>query len=467
MRRICFVAAATVVIAIAAANPTAEQAALDRISAASLRTDLSFIASDELEGRDTPSPGLDRAADYIADRFRRAGLEPAAAGHSYFQVAKFDQSTPDLTGFQLLLKAGDQKIDVPVSEARPRSLIALDFVDAPVTVLPDSGVIPPVAGKVVAGTLNRYGDEALLEELQSRKPALILLFEKSGRAARAGRFLDDVALHHPPVVRIRDSAALELLHGTERFTLSLHLAKPAVTEASLRNVIGLLPGSDPLLRDQYVLLTAHYDHLGKGPKGIFNGANDNGSGTVSVIEIASALATLSPHPKRSILFMTFFGEEEGLLGSYYYAHTPLFPLANTVADINLEQMGRTDDTSGKRVLSFTFTGTSYSNLPAIMSAAAKAEGIDTWALKDDDFYFDRSDNYAFALRGVVAHTIAVASEYPDYHAVGDTVAKIDFANMAKVDRGVAAGVLRIADDPSPPQWSDARGAVIYREAGRK
>ncbi len=366
-----------------------------------------------------------------------------------------------------MLKSGDQQINVPVSEARPRSLVALDFTDAPVTALPESGVIPPVAGKVVAGTFNRYGDEALLEELQSRKPALILLFEKSGRSARAGRFLDDVELHHPPVIRIRDSAALELLQRPEQFTLTLHLAKPTVNEVSLRNVVGLLPGSDPLLRDQYVLLTAHYDHLGKGPKGIFNGANDNGSGTVSVIEIANALAALSPHPKRSILFMTFFGEEEGLLGSYYYAHTPLFPLANTVADINLEQMGRTDDTGGKRVLSFTITGTSYSNLSAVMTAAAKAEGVDTWALKDSDDYFDRSDNYAFALHGVVAHTIVVASEYPDYHAVGDTVDKIDFANMAKVDRGVAAGLLRIADDPAPPQWSDASGAVIYREAGRK
>ncbi len=341
MKRICWLW----IVAIASASTPAEQAALDHISADSLRTNLSFIASDELEGRNTPSPGLDRAADYIADRFRSAGLEPAAAGHSYFQVAKFDQSTPDLTGFQLAFKSGDQQINVPVSEARPRSLVALDFTDAPVTALPESGVIPPIAGKVVAGTFNRYGDEALLEELQSRKPALILLFEKSGRSARAGRFLDDVELHHPPVIRIRDSAALELLQRPEQFTLTLHLAKPTVNEVSLRNVVGLLPGSDPLLRDQYVLLTAHYDHLGKGPKGIFNGANDNGSGTVSVIEIANALAALSPHPKRSILFMTFFGEEEGLLGSYYYAHTPLFPLAKTVADINLEQMGRTDDTA--------------------------------------------------------------------------------------------------------------------------
>jgi hypothetical protein len=463
MKRICCL----LIVAIASASTPAEKAALDRISADSLRANLSFIASDELEGRNTPSAGLDRAADYIAECFRRAGLEPAAASHSYFQVAKFDQSTPDLTGFQLMLKSGDQRIDVPVSEARPRSLIALDLMDAPVTVLPDSGVIPPVAGKVVAGTMNRYGDEALLEELQSRQPALILLFEKSGGAVRAGRFLDDVALHHPPVIRIRDSAALARLQRTERFTVSLHLAKPVVNEVSLRNVIGLLPGSDPVLHDQYVLLTAHYDHLGKGPKGIFNGANDNGSGTVSVIEIANALATLSPHPKRSILFMTFFGEEEGLLGSYYYAHAPLFPLANTVANINLEQMGRTDDTSGRRALSFSFSGTSYSNLPAIMSAAARTEGIDTWTLKDDDEYFDRSDNYAFALRGVVAHTVVVAAEFPDYHAVGDTVQKIDFANMAKVDRGVAAGLLRIADDPSPPQWSDSSAAAIYREAGRK
>jgi Zn-dependent M28 family amino/carboxypeptidase len=185
-----------------------------------------------------------------------------------------------------------------------------------------------------------------------------------------------------------------------------------------------------------------------------------------VIEIANALAALSPRPKRSILFMTFFGEEEGLLGSYYYAHTPLFPLANTVADINLEQMGRTDDTSGRRALSFTFSGTSYSNLPAIMSAAARTEGIETWTLRDSDEYFDRSDNYAFALHGVVAHTIFVAAEFPDYHALGDTWEKIDYANMAKVDRGVAAGIVAVADDPEPPKWSNAKPAAIYRDAGR-
>jgi Peptidase family M28 len=447
--------------------PAAEQAAINRISADSLRTNLSFLASDELEGRGTPSPGLDRAADYIAEQFLKAGLEPAGPDRTYFQTARFDQATPDFTGFHLLLSAGNQQIEIPATEAGLRSLKAVDLSDAPVMALPPNGMIPPVEGMVVAGPLDRYGDDALLEELQSRKPALILLFGKSLRNGRVGQFLDDLELHHAPLIRIHDTAALEFLMKTRRFNVSLHLPQPSVNEVRLRNVVGLLPGSDPALRNQYVLLTAHYDHLGKTPKGIFNGANDNGSGTVSVIEIANVLASLNPHPKRSILFMTFFGEEEGLLGAYFYAHSPLFPLAGTVADINLEQMGRTDEASGKRVLSFTITGPSYSNLPAVLSDAAKSEGIGMWQMKDGDAYFSRSDNFAFALRGTIAHTIAVAAEYPDYHGLGDKWEKIDYANMASVDRGVAAGLLRVADDPAPPHWSNAPSAAIYRAAGAK
>lgn len=444
-----------------------EQAALDRVSADSLRANLSYLASDDLEGRGTPSAGLDRAADYIASQFQKAGLEPPAAGHSYFQTAQFDDAKADLSGLQLALKSGAARIDVPVKEIRPQAVAALNLEDAPVIVLPPNGAIPPVAGLIVAGDFERYGDESLLEELQSRKPALILLVDKTGRNRPERDYLDDLELHHSPVIRIRDSAAADMIRRSRNFTISLHLAAPAVKQVSLRNVAALLPGSDPALRDQYVLLTAHYDHLGRSPRGIFNGANDNGSGTVSVIEIGKALATLNPRPKRSIVFMTFFGEEEGLLGSYFYAHSPLFPLSKTVADINLEQMGRTDDSSGPRRLSFTFTGPSFSNLPAIMSAAAKSEGIGTWPLQDADGYFSRSDNYAFALRGMVAHTIAVAADYPDYHGLGDKADKIDYVNMAKVDRGVAAGVLRIADDPAPPHWSDARAAAVYRAAGEK
>jgi hypothetical protein len=451
--------------------PAPEQAAIDRISADSLRTNLSYLASDALEGRGTPSHGLDLAADYIAKQFQDAGLDPAAED-SYFQAAKFDRAAVDMEGFQLLLRANGKDVQVSPEEVRVRSLVELDLAGAPVLRLPANGAIPPIKAKIVAGDERRYGTEAYLAELQSRKPALILLMGKTRQTpqrtapVKPGTFLEEADGDHAPVIRIRRSEAAALLLEGGVMTATLHLAKPVLQEAVLRNVAAVLRGSDPTLRSQYVLVTAHYDHLGKTPKGIFHGANDNGSGTVSVIEMARALATLSPHPKRSIVFMTVFGEEEGLLGSYYYAEHPLVPLQDTVADINLEQMGRTDEKSGNRIGAFTFTGPSYSNLPDIIGSAAKAEGISVWKLKDADGYFDRSDNYAFALHGVVAHTIAVAAEFSDYHALGDTWEKIDYANMAKVDRGVAAGIVAVADDPDPPIWSNAKGAAIYRDAGR-
>jgi hypothetical protein len=137
-----------------------------------------------------------------------------------------------------------------------------------------------------------------------------------------------------------------------------------------------------------------------------------------------------------------------------------------VANVNLEQIGRTDEKTGRELAAFAFTGPTYSNLPEIMGEAAKAEGVGIYKRKDADDFFDRSDNFAFAQFGIVAHTIAVAFEYPDYHAIGDKVEKIDFANMATVDRGVAAGILRLADEPDAPKWSTARGAAIYKDAGR-
>src|SRR5262249_60755903 len=132
------------------------------------------------------------------------------------------------------------------------------------------------------------------------------------------------------------------------------------------------------LKDTYVLLTAHYDHLGLAKSGddrVFNGANDDGSGTVSVIEIGAALATLPRHPRRSIVFMAFFGEEEGLLGSLYYTHHPVFPLAKTVANINLEQLGRTDASEGPEIASLTFTGMEFSDVPNFFRRAGAQTGV--------------------------------------------------------------------------------------------
>lgn len=444
--------------------PAAEAAALARITADALHSDLAYLASDQLAGRDTPSPGLDLAADYIASHFKQEGLEPAAPDGSYFQVAQFERMTPDPSGFRLDLKSGDRVVSVPLERIRFRSEAAVDYRDAPVIKLPSSGNALPVKGRVVVGDEQHYGTQAMVDELQSHQPALIILVGRTRSIPPPGAWLEEADSARVPVIQIRDSEAAALLRDAVQLSISMHAAAPVKEDVALRNVAAILRGSDPVLSEQYVVLTAHYDHLGRNARGIFHGANDNASGTASVIEIADALAGMNPHPKRSILFMTFFGEEKGLLGSTYYVHHPLVPLKDTVANVNLEQMGRTDEQTGRETGAFAFTGPSFSNLPAIVSGAAKLEGIKTYKRQDADDFFDRSDNYAFAKVGIVAHTIAVAFEYPDYHALGDTLDKIDYANMAKVDRGVAAGVVELADEPVPPKWSDSKAAGAYRQA---
>jgi hypothetical protein len=456
--------------------PAPEQAAIDRISADAMRGNLSFLASDALEGRATPSRGLDIAAEFIASRFRGAGLEPVTTDGSYFQRARFAEVTPRLDDFRLTLEAGREKIELTSADVRVHSMRALDLKDADVVNLPSSGKLPAVQGKIVAGDAKRYGSEAALNRLQALKPALILLLGGLRGPEETLPFLEAADSSRAPVIRVGNDDAAAALSQNRRLIVSLHLPAPARREVVLENVAGILRGSDAALRDQYVILTAHYDHIGmlaqglgavnNGADRIYNGANDNASGTVSVMEIAGALATLNPRPRRSILFMAVFGEEEGLLGSSYYVRHPLVPLRDTVADINLEQMGRTDDNDGPETGAFALTGPGYSDLPARMAAPARIEGVKVYTHRGADDFFDRSDNYAFALAGVVAHTIAVAFEFSDYHAVGDEWQKIDYANMAKVDRAVAAGLLDLADSDAVPKWSNSKEAQPYREAGR-
>jgi len=329
--------------------PPEQAGLLSSISADAMRGHLSFLASDALEGRGTPSRGLDIAAEYIAAQFRAAGLEPLG-DDGYFQTADWREIAP---------KREHAK-----------------YADAPAPL-------------------------------------------------------------------------------------------------KVRNVVGVLRGSDPALARTYILVTAHYDHLGikegKGDDPIFNGANDDGSGTVSVIELARAFAAQKVRPKRSIVFMTVFGEEHGLVGSRYYGAHPLVPVADTVADINLEQIGRTDDSEGPQVRAAAITGADYSQVGDILRKAGEATGIRmTKHPLNSDRYFAFSDNQALADLGVPAHTISVAYDFPDYHGAADTWDKIDYANMAAIDRTVALAILTIANDADAPRWNaDNPKTAKYVEAARK
>jgi hypothetical protein len=434
-------------LAIALAGASSPRA-FDRITADGMRADLNYLASDALEGRDSPSHGLDLAADYIAARFREAGLTPAAPKGSYFQTAAYPAWSAPGDGFQMTLKSEGGELSVPANAVRILGNSGLSATDIDV-VKPNSDI----TGKIVAADAKNYGPLMRLQEILDRRPAAIILFSKHALGHEPDRpLLSDSGRAWTPILNVSDNAAAAALTSSKPVTITIHMSAPAAKPVTAKNVIGVLLGSDPELRKQYVIVSAHYDHLGIRDGRVYSGANDNASGVVSIIAMAKALAALDPRPRRSIIFIALFGEEEGLIGAYCYTHHPLFALGSTVADINLEQMGRTDEGATRHIRSFSFTGPSYSDLPKTMESAAKSENVDVYVRPDADQFFDRSDNYAFAEAGIVAHTAVVAYEFPDYHEPGDRPQKIDFTNMAQVDKGVAAGILAIADSAERPKW---------------
>jgi hypothetical protein len=434
--------------------PAEVKPALDRITSNDLKGDVSFLASDLLQGRATPSAGLDVASEFIASKFRAAGLG-SAGDDGYFQTAHVQQVEADMTGFKLEISNGKETItiepgDVAVRNTRPVDLAAVEAVKT-------SAV--DRKGKVVLATMSELRrSEGEFEELQKSGAAMIII---AGFRPRPGpRIVIDS--ENAPVLFVRSDRVSALLKsgGGEPVKVTAHIVAPKQNPVVVRNVAGILYGSDPMLKNTYVLVTAHYDHLGVKADGpddrIYNGANDNASGTASVMEIANALARLPVKPKRSIVFIAFFGEEEGLLGSKWYDHHPAVPVTKTIGDINLEQMGRTDDRSGPQVNTATMTGFEFSDLPQTFAKAGELTGIKVYKdEKRSDPFFARSDNQALADSGIPAHTMAVAYEFPDYHSVGDKWQKLDYENMARVDRMVTLGIWMLAESDKVPSWNVA------------
>ncbi len=256
----------------------------------------------------------------------------------------------------------------------------------------------------------------------------------------------------------------ELSEGATSAKLSVNIAAPVEESIQLRNVVAKISGSDPALVNQVILLTAHYDHIGVAPRGdgdrINNGANDDASGVSTVLALAEAFAAAKERPKRSLVFMTYFGEEKGLLGSRYYASHPIFPLRDTVANLNFEHMGRTDDNEGPRAGKITASGFDYTTLGDAMIDAGKATGVEAWRHeKNSDSFFARSDNQALADAGIPALTVAVAWIFPDYHRPGDHWDKIDYPNLQSVVRTAALLVERVADAQTQPNWIESHPKV--------
>lgn len=480
------------------------QTVLYSITAADLKGDLSFIASDALQGRYTPSPGLDVAAEFIASQFRAAGLDPGG-DPDYFQTAiMIDRHMPKLQA-PMRVQQGSRTTSIAPESITVSDVSQAVKIDRAPAVLfsarePDLLRGIDLAGKAVV-VPEQQGGRGFREASLSRKRrafdkavassnAVIEIIVGQQKQPQASTKLlpsNEVQEHRLPIVTVSSSELQTWLDqpdsGSEARTVSVQIPAPEDHRVILKNVVGILRGSDPNLKDTCVLLTAHYDHLGttetagrlavnrsQNPSDhIYNGANDDGSGTVSVIEIAKALSKLNPHPKRSVVFVTFFGEERGELGSQYYARHPIFPLSKTVADLNLEQVGRTDSTVGRQLNDATLTGYDYSDVPKFFEEAGRETGIKVYMDKEaSDAYFTRSDNASLAEEGVPAHSLTVAFDYPDYHGLGDRWQKIDYENMARVDRMVALGILKIANSVKAPQWNAQNPRTAqFREAQQR
>ncbi len=449
---------------------TALAAALEQITPDRLKGDVSFLASDALEGRATPSRGLEVAAEYIAARFRAAGLEPAGT-EGYFQIAGRIHRTANLEGFRLELRNGDQILRANAGDVALVNDEAVEIDRASVYKVSSesSGSLKAtdIEGKVVVFLVpeGREGRSRLRSIRRMGAALVIAIADRNDFAASMDRLLDPAAMDKASPLVVLDTLhgrefAESLPGGDTVATASVTISKALDERVDLKNVAGLLRGSsiDPGLRDSVVILSAHYDHIGIGtPRDgdkIYNGANDDASGTAAVIQIASALASLEQRPKRSILFMAFFGEERGLLGSRHYVRHPLFPFDQTVANVNLEQLGRTDGYDSRKLATATLTGYGYSNIPDQFQRAGELTGVKVLSQGDTNRYFSRSDNYSFARRDIPAHTLAVLFEFPDYHGVDDEWEKLDYDNFAKVTRMAALGTFFIADDPVRPHWNE-------------
>ncbi|TAK46492.1 MAG: M28 family peptidase [Saprospiraceae bacterium] len=213
-----------------------------------------------------------------------------------------------------------------------------------------------------------------------------------------------------------------------------------VSQLTGSNVLGYIEGTDPKLKDEVVVITAHYDHLGKRGTSIFYGADDDGSGTVTVMDIAQAFAQAKKDgagPRRSVLCMTVSGEEKGLLGSSYYSEHPVFPIENTVADLNIDMIGRMDDKHSDPnyiyIIGADRLSTTLHEINAAANDAFTHIALDyTYNDKSDPnrFYY-RSDHYNFAKKGIPS-VFFFSGVHEDYHQPGDTVDKIMFDKMENI-----------------------------------
>jgi hypothetical protein len=300
----------------------------------------------------------------------------------------------------------------------------------------------------VASHLETSGAKALLLDADPDSEWIKLADQARSKPRVEGNARGAASLPNLPIVLISPATKLT---GDIRLSVP-----PQITEKkSMRNVIGLLRGSDPELSSQAILYSAHLDHLGTNAKmpvdGIFNGADDDASGVTAVVTLADAFGAMPERPKRTLLFMAFWGEESGLLGSKQFAANPSWPLDKIVANVNIEMIGRPEGGARGKIW---MTGWQESNLGSLMNASSSRFGVEIFEHpKFSSMLYRASDNWSFVEKGVVAHSFSAGSLHPDYHQPDDEWDRLEIPHMTQVIRGLMVGSLPLIDGSVTPQAS--------------
>ncbi len=458
--------------------PASIKTGWDSIGKDDIKKWMAYLAGPECAGRGTGQPGFQKAAEYMAARFKEFGLKSANPDGSYFQGVPFtrtavvpSESYVELVGTSLKITAGKR----------------LAFTGASGDAEAEAGVV-----FVDANGDAELNDPKVIEDkivvFMGAQPSRRLRSQVTGAGARMIRVVDSVpespgairrkSANAPPnnpgrtlsTVVISREAAQELAKAckadlaqlvatgeeasaravTGEGTLKL-VAKVKTEDIMVPNVVAMIEGSDPVLKDDVVGLGAHLDHLGESNGQIYWGADDDASGNCSLLAIAQAMAKNPEKPKRTVLFMAFCGEEMGLIGSAHYANNPIFPLDKMTCLLQMDMVGRNEQTQNEKaednVDTIHLVGSKRLSMElhqAVLDANKYVNFKFEW---DEEDVYTRSDHYNFAAKGVPI-AFVFSGFHPDYHQPTDTPDKINFDKIVSTARLFYATALDAANRPA-------------------
>ncbi|MEZ6037769.1 MAG: M20/M25/M40 family metallo-hydrolase [Planctomycetota bacterium] len=517
-------------------NPTAQgKAPADGVDEAQCRQWLGTLAGPEFAGRGTGQEGYGKAAEYIAAHFRALGLEARGEDGSYFQQMPWTRTLAKAGSLKFTAADGSAAFTVPMDRLTGAASLSADadgdvvLLQVPMPEAPGGArrnalEVPgldalelDLEGKVVVVVVQAEGRRAVFARLgvqralQGKNPAAVLfataedvsggLQGTEGAARRSGGNPAAAGAARQPLDLTFGGEDLRQLLQHGEAQLQEAATKPVATALPLRctlhvevatedapamNVFAVLPGSDPKLRDEYVVIGSHLDHLGERRGVIYPGADDDGSGTTGVMAVAQMFAKDPVKPRRSVLFVCFSGEERGLLGSRHFVDNCPIPLEAIAAELQMDMIGRDEEEAmdgGRRVNvgetaeqnrnSLHLVGTQRL-APALHQTCLDANDRARFDLEyDQESLFTRSDHANFAKRGVPV-AFFFTGLHMDYHQPSDTPDKIHYAKLLRVARYVhdIANTLALQDarpEIAPELWkvfrdSDRRGSMPEQPA---